>query len=69
VRVSAAGAASAEVHFLVSSRDAELQHPEPDAGFLRAIAESTGGHFSIDAVDFERIERADTPTREKRPSP
>jgi len=64
VRVSAAGVPTAEAHFLVSSRDAELQHLEPDAGFLRAIAESTGGTFTVDAVDFSRVARADAPTRE-----
>jgi uncharacterized membrane protein len=64
VRVSAEGVADAEAHFLVASRDAELQNLEPDTAFLRAVAESTGGRFGIDAVDFDRIERADTPTRE-----
>ncbi|MCK9463305.1 MAG: VWA domain-containing protein [Proteobacteria bacterium] len=64
VRVSAAGLPSAEASFLVASRDVELQHLEPDIGFLRGIAESTGGRFGVDAVDFDHLERADTPTRE-----
>jgi uncharacterized membrane protein len=62
--VSAAQVPTAEAHFLVGSRDAELQHLEPDASFLRAVADATGGYFSVDAVDLDRLERADTPTKE-----
>jgi uncharacterized membrane protein len=64
VRVSAAGVPTGEAQFLVSSRDAELQHLEPDVGFLRAVSESTGGHYSVDTIEFDRVARTDTPTRE-----
>jgi uncharacterized membrane protein len=63
IRVTARGVAPAEAKFLVASRNVELQQVEPDAAFLRAVAEQSGGRYDADAIDFGALSLADVPTR------
>jgi len=50
--------------FLVEEAKVELKRLDPDEPLLEALARTTGGHSSRDALELDKIELLDAPARE-----